>query len=244
MSDNWDFYQCLVDGAPASIFVDLGIAREAPRTTHGHLAYVRLQMRSPRLDGLSSAEEFQDLGALEDAMVPYLMKAANSIFVGRNTSNGNRDFYFFAADGEQFQKAAQDVFLRFPDYKMETGSRPDAAWSAYFNFLFPPERELQMIGNRRVCENLKKHGDALVDARNIDHRVYLPTEEAAKRFSHALGAENFSLINSERNEDGRWFVDFQRVDKQSEIDVIVSGLLEQCSELGGSYDGWGCTVIK
>jgi uncharacterized protein (TIGR01619 family) len=244
MSDDWDFYPRLVDGAPASIYVDLGIVRRAPIPSHGHMAYVRLRMKSPRPDGLSSAEDYDALIALEDSILPDLEGNANSIFVGRNTSNGYRDFYFYTPDGDQFLRMANGVFLRFPDYSFEAGSRPDESWSTYLNFLFPPEKEMQIIGNRRVCENLKRHGDALAEARQIDHRVYLPTQEAAKQFSVAIATKNFSLINSEVMDDGQWFVDFQRTDRPREIDAIVIDLLEQCHAHGGRYDGWGCSVVN
>jgi len=82
MSDKWDFYPLLVDDQPASIFVDLGIAAEAPIATHAHMAYVSVEMRHPRDDGLSSQEEFEDLCRLEDAIIPKIC-AGNAIYVGR-----------------------------------------------------------------------------------------------------------------------------------------------------------------
>jgi len=54
MSENWDFYGLQVDGQPASIFVDLGIVQSAPIPSHPAMGYLRLIMRQPREDGLSS----------------------------------------------------------------------------------------------------------------------------------------------------------------------------------------------
>jgi hypothetical protein len=61
MSNDWDFYSCRVDDKPASIFVDLGIRRDVPLSGRPYMAFVRLFMRAPRPDGLSSQEEFEDL---------------------------------------------------------------------------------------------------------------------------------------------------------------------------------------
>ena len=64
MSDDWDFYFCSVDNKPASIFVDLGIAKEAPMAEYSVMAYVRTHMQAPRDDGLSSQVEFETLKSL------------------------------------------------------------------------------------------------------------------------------------------------------------------------------------
>jgi hypothetical protein len=125
MSDDWDFYSLRVDNLPASIFVDLGIGKEAPIRTHGAMAYLRLPMLHPRRDGLSSEEEFDDLIAIEDQLVPKVAQEGTAIFVGRNTSGGNRDFYFYVADTERFEHAIQLAMQQFPSYEYETGTRED-----------------------------------------------------------------------------------------------------------------------
>src|SRR5690606_18463753 len=95
MSVDWDFYLCRVDGDPASIFVDLGLARDAPVNDRPHMAYVRVYMQSPRPDGLSSQEEFDALVRLENSLTSALSADNATIYVGRNTSGGCRDFYFY-----------------------------------------------------------------------------------------------------------------------------------------------------
>lgn len=57
MSNDWDFYSCRVDDKPASIFVDLGIGGDAPLSGQPYMTFVRLFMRAPRPDGLSSQAE-------------------------------------------------------------------------------------------------------------------------------------------------------------------------------------------
>ena len=41
MSDDWDFYFCRVDNQPASIYLDLGIAAQAPLTEFPCMAYAQ-----------------------------------------------------------------------------------------------------------------------------------------------------------------------------------------------------------
>lgn len=90
MSDNWDFYAARIDDQPASIFVDLGAESAAPIASLGHMAYVRLYMKHPRPDGLSSSDEYDTLVGVEDAMEASLV-GDDVVYVGRNTSNGCRD---------------------------------------------------------------------------------------------------------------------------------------------------------
>ena len=100
MSDDWDFYFCRVDNEPESIFVDLGIREEVPIAGLPHLAWLRLYMRMPRPDGLSSNAEYETLVAIEDSVSHAIETADVRLqYVGRNTSGGCRDFYLYAEDG-------------------------------------------------------------------------------------------------------------------------------------------------
>lgn len=99
MTNDWDFYALRVDGQPASIFVDLGVEPEAPMSSHPHMAYVRLYMNQPRPDGLSSRDEYDALIDIEKALESKLCNDQVG-YVGRNTSGGCRDFYFYASLGK------------------------------------------------------------------------------------------------------------------------------------------------
>ena len=145
MSDDWDFYSLRVDSQPASIFVDLGMSKEAPIRSHSTMGYLRVLMRLPREDGLSSREEFDDLIALEDRVTAKIIQDGTAVFVGRNTSSGNRDFYFYVADPTKFEKAAKAAMREFPAYKYETAARADQEWRTYFDFLYPSEIDFQRI---------------------------------------------------------------------------------------------------
>src|SRR6476661_3579576 len=101
MSDEWDFYFCNVDDKPASIFCDLGIRKEVPLSEVEELTWLRLQMRQPRPDGLSSQEEFERLCEIDDALQAAASDTTPPIhYVGRNTCGGCRDYYFYASNGQ------------------------------------------------------------------------------------------------------------------------------------------------
>lgn len=244
MSDDWDFFSLLVDGQPASIFVDLGIRKEAPIASHATMGYLRVPMRRPRGDGLSSQDEFDDLIALEDRVTGKIIQDGAAIYVGRNTSGGNRDFYFYVADPAKFENAAHGAMRKFPAYEYETGAREDRDWRTYFEFLHPSDVEMQRIMNRRVLQQLEQQGDNANYERKIDHLALLPNRRAQAAFADYVHAEGFAIESAPDgpNQEGQFSVEFSRVDQPARIDEIVEPLFLKVAQLGGVYDGWGCPV--
>lgn len=244
MSDDWDFFPLLVDDQPASIFVDLGIRENAPLKSHPTMAYLRVRMLRPREDGLSSQDEFDDLIGLEDKVTSSISHDGTNIYVGRNTSSGNRDFYFYTRDPASFEIVARASMCGFPAYQYETGARPDPDWKTYFEFLLPSERSMRMIWNRRVCEQLETSGDNLNHERRIDHLVLLPSLEAQLAFARGVSANGFSVdsLPNEPGNEGQFSVEFSRRDRPAQIDDVVLVLFDEVTSLGGIYDGWGCHV--
>src|SRR5215469_1539338 len=147
MGDEWGFYPCQVDGEPASIYLNMGIGRVAPLADFGTAARLRLRMNNPRPDGLSSHEEYDKLTAIEDALKEEIERNSATIYVGRNTSGGCRDFFFYTGDENAFHAAASAVIARFNNYRTETELWPDGEWRFYFDFLYPDDDQKQVIGN-------------------------------------------------------------------------------------------------
>lgn len=242
MREDWDFYPLLVDSEPASIYLDLGVAQAAPVRAQPHMAYVRVLMRQPRHDGLSSNEEFEALSALEDALIKSAVQNGITKYVGRNTSGGNRDFYFYTADPEAFADSINAAMIPGLGYQFEIGARLDPDWQTYFNFLYPSADDLQRILNRRVTDNLTGHGDTLSEPRPIDHLAYLPTTDAAACLRNYLGEQGF-IVDAPKIEGGSVALSFKRTDRPDGIDEVVIPIARRVQELGGEYDGWGCEVV-
>jgi uncharacterized protein (TIGR01619 family) len=243
MSDNWDFYPLLVDSEPASIYLDLGVAQSAPIKDLADMAYVRVIMRQPRPDGLSSQGEFDDLIAVEDSLSERFANDHDTIYVGRNTSSGNRDFYFYTSNPAAFHALASETMSNHPNYRYEVGGRPDPDWEVYFGFLHPSPDDLQRISNRRVIESLESHGDNLSEPRLIDHRAYLPNAAAAAELRAYVSGQGFS-VDEPTIDGGQVVLDFKRSDQPGKIDDVVVPVARRVQELGGEYDGWGCEVVE
>jgi uncharacterized protein (TIGR01619 family) len=248
MSDDWDFYACRVDNEPASIFFDLGIAVQAPLAEFPHMAYVRLRMRSPRSDGLSSQEEYETLIKIEDQLSRALNQPSASVYVGRNTSGGCRDFYFYTQTANDWDHRVETAMTNFVEYVFETGSRPDPDWTTYLTFLYPSGEAMRRIQNRRVCDNLQKKGDSLTHAREIDHWTYFPDARSRAAFIDQVSKSGFTVRELREHPDSRrrFGVQLYRVDLPSfeNIDAITLPLYQAATDAGGDYDGWETQVVN
>ncbi|OWQ45505.1 hypothetical protein CDL60_19925 [Roseateles noduli] len=247
MTDDWDFYSSRVDGKPASFYVDLGAEAFAPLEELPHMAYLRLRMREPRDDGLSSQTEFDQLIVIEDALTEALCDE-HTAFVGRNTSDGCRDFYFYVSAPDTWGARTESAMKSFGDYEFQTGTREDPEWSSYTGFLLPGPWDRERIQNRRVCEQLEENGDALTVPREIDHWAYFSDAASAAAFIDEIRPLGFQLKEAPRLDEERdaISVNVSRVDVPSmqAIDEVTHPLFEAAQRHGGEYDGWGCSVER
>jgi Family of unknown function (DUF695)/Regulator of ribonuclease activity B len=247
MSDNWDSYFCRVDDKPGSIFLDLDIAGDAPLVGYAHVAYVRLRMRNPRPDGLSSQDEFEILKQIEDRLNASLTAAGAAAYVGRTTSDGSRDYYFYLRVAGAWDARVALAMKPFPDYRYETATRADPQWETYFEFLYPSPEDMQRIQNRRVCESLRENGDTLTEEREIDQTAYFPNDAARAKFIARALDLGFKVRRERAPEEAGagYGVQVYSVDLPSfeNIDQITLPLHRVANEVGGSYDGWESEVV-
>jgi regulator of RNase E activity RraB len=246
MSKEWDFYPLQIEGLPASIFLDTGIAGSAPLKSHPVMGHLRVRMRQPREDGLSSQAEAQELFALEDAVTAAIAQDSATLFVGRCTGGGTRDFIFYTGDGAVFETSASTAMGAFPGYQFSTGARPDPAWRVYFDFLYPSPEAWEGIKNRRVLHELAKHGDKPEKPRQIDHMAYFGSEADSRAFIAQILERRFTVRRGHpvTRDDGRVAVEFARTDRPAEIHAITLELVELIRAHRGEYDGWGCPVER
>ena len=244
MTDHWDFYFCEVDHRVASIFVDLGIVEEVPMSDHSTLAWLRLHMREPREDGLSSHEEFEQLREIGQKVVERVCISRSSHHVGNVTSNGTRDFFFYVVDGPSAEVRIADGMKAFPEYMFESGHHQDAEWKGYLDFLYPTPRDAQFIQNHHLVEMLEARGDRLETPRVVDHRLSLPSAEAREKLKATLALEGYGA-SEESEEEGGYWVSLSRSDPVvfEHIHGASMEVYDLVQEAGGTYDGWGCEIL-
>lgn len=245
MEGNWDFYFCNVDENIASIYLDLSYQSVAPIATKSFIAYVRVRLQNPQADGLSSDEDFAALSALEDALAQSVGTSLGAEYVGRNTCNGCRDFYFYVSNDAEWSGAVKAAIAAF-DFQFQSGARADPDWDTYCNFLYPSDRDLRRMANRDTCDVFQSKGDQLNSEREIDHWIYFETEQAMRSFLARAKAKGFRVrLRGEPNDDqNRYWVQLFRVDllSRDNIDALCLELLDLANDVGGVYDGWEAPV--
>ncbi|MBK7877939.1 MAG: DUF695 domain-containing protein [Planctomycetes bacterium] len=246
MQENWDSYFLTVEDRPASMFVDLGARKAAPRPELPVMAYVRLHLNAPLASGLSSGGEFDTLVAIEDALETGLV-GPECAYVGRCTTNGCRDFVFYVARAEGWEERVGAVLAAYPAYRFDVSARPDSTWSVYADFLFPSDESLQSIHNRRLCDRIEEHGDALTEPREVDHWAYFDADAGIDAFVIEAAELGFALRERiEPTADSRRGVRLWRSDLPSHaaIDSIVLPLFRLARTHGGHYDGWETFIVR
>src|SRR4051812_43710928 len=97
--DDWDFYPCLVDERPASIFLNLRYERARPQSSINTLYWLRIHMSDVAEHGMGSSREADALYPLEDALTDSAADLG-LVFVGRLRNSGEWQVTFFGPAGQ------------------------------------------------------------------------------------------------------------------------------------------------
>jgi uncharacterized protein (TIGR01619 family) len=247
--EEWEFYFSNVNDKLGSLFVDLGLHKVAPIADKPNVVWVSIKMNKPREDGLSSQEESGLLGDIEDALVEEIVSKHKAIYVGRLTSAGDRDLYFYFGDTTLYDETISEVMVAYPKYQFDFGSKEDKEWNGYFDFLYPLPQQFQSIQNRRVIEQLEKGGDKLTKEREVFHWIYFKSDSDREKFLEKIKNDNFSIVSKDSGKSWEEFayqLRIKRIDKvdQNSVDEYVIYLWELANEIGGDYDGWETSIEK
>lgn len=241
MSDDWDVYFTHVDGKPASMLLDLDI--EAPIPGMSIMAYVTLDFLDPDENGMSKRDEYARLMEIEDALVPALTHET-CMFVGRCTTGGQRDFFFYMDNAKGVEDKVEAVMAKFDEYTWDMGLVEEPDWDTYLEFLYPDEQGMDTIWNNRVRRQLAENGDNMAVPREIDHWLFFPSAADREAFTAEIKTENFRVKTVDDDPEKPFGLLVQREDAPDDIDDVTWPLRELAGAHGGAYDGWGCSVVK
>lgn len=244
----WDFYLSNVDNKLSSLVVDFGLYKVAPLENKSNFVWISVKMNQAREDGLASTRENDILADMEKNMVDKFYSNYNSRFVGKLTSNGQRDMFFYVEDTTEYGNLLSEVMIAYPDYSFTYGSKSDENWSGYFDFLYPSPEQFQSIQNRRIINQLEKNGDKLIKPRKVDHWIYFKTKKDRSLFLNKIHYDGFNVItqNHDKKSGGLPYkLHISRIDKVdwTSVDEYVLYLWKLATACHGSYDGWETSVM-
>ena len=252
LPQNWDFFMCRIEGAPASIRTNLALIEVAPLEGLSQRLQFYIKMQNPRPDGLSSNEEYPILCDIEDA-IGDKAEAIGAVLAGVVKSEGFLELWFYTQNAEVLAKTCEDALQTFEGYQSGYNIAEDPEWEDYFGFLYPHEFSYQTMQNRKVLMQLEKNGDKMEVPREIDHFIYFKEAAQQQAFAKEAEAKGFKVrfnddeFVEDRKAEGKeypYMVEATREDSPLDIDDIVWDLLELASPFEGDYDGWGCANVQ
>ena len=252
LPQNWDFFMCRIEGAPASIRTNLALIEVAPLEGLTQRLQFCIKMQNPRPDGLSSNEEYPILCDIEDALGDKA-EAIGAILAGVVKSEGFLELWFYTQNAEALAKTCEDALQTFEGYQSGYNIAEDPEWEDYFDFLYPDEFSYQTMQNRKVLMQLEKNGDKMEVPREIDHFIYFKEAAQQQAFAKEAEAKGFKVrfnddeFVEDRKAEGKeypYMVEATREDSPLAIDDIVWDLLELASPFERNYDGWGCANVQ
>ena len=252
LPQNWDFFMCRIEGAPASIRTNLALIEVAPLEGLSQRLQFYIKMKNPRPDGLSSNEEYPILCDIEDA-IGEKAGATGAVLARVVKSEGFLELWFYTQNAEVLAKTCEEALQTFEGYQSGYNIAEDPEWEDYFGFLYPDEFSYQTMQNRKVLMQLEKNGDKMEVPREIDHFIYFKEAAQQQAFAKEAKAKGFKVrfnddeFVEERKAEGKeypYMVEATREDSPLDIDDIVWDLLELASPFEGNYDGWGCANVQ
>ena len=252
LPQNWDFFMCRIEGAPASIRTNLALIEVAPLEGLTQRLQFYIKMQNPRPDGLSSNEEYPILCDIEDA-IGEKAEATGAVLAGVVKSEGFLELWFYTQNAKTLAKTCEEALQTFEGYQSGYNIAEDPEWEDYFGFLYPDEFSYQTMQNRKVLMQLEKNGDKMEVPREIDHFFYFKEAAQQQAFAKEAEAKGFKVrfnddeFVEDRKAEGKeypYMVEATREDSPLAIDDIVWDLLELASPFEGNYDGWGCINVQ
>ena len=249
---NWVFFMCRIEGAPASIRTNLALIEVAPLEGLSQRLQFYIKMQNPRPDGLSSNEEYPILCDIEDA-IGEKAGATGAVLAGVVRSEGFLELWFYTQNAKTLAKTCEEALQTFEGYQSGYNIAEDPEWEDYFGFLYPDEFSYQTMQNRKVLMQLEKNGDKMEVPREIDHFFYFKEAAQQQAFAKEAEAKGFKVrfnddeFVEDRKAEGKeypYMVEATREDSPLAIDDIVWDLLELASPFEGNYDGWGCANVQ
>jgi Regulator of ribonuclease activity B/Family of unknown function (DUF695) len=235
--DDLAFYPCLVDNAPASIYVNLRF-ENTPPAGHDTRYTVAIAMRERGEHGIGTEAEGAALNLVEEALMARAY-ALGITYVGRLRTRGIWEITFYGPRGHlaPLRTLATE---RAGDRRVAAIMNPEPGWDYYRELLLPDAERRQWMDDRRVVQILREQGDRLATPRRVDHHLAFPTAAARDTFAVTARAAGFVVEDPGDALDVR----VHRVDpiELDHIHDVVMTLVDAATPLGGRYERWAAGI--
>nr|BAO65802.1 hypothetical protein [uncultured bacterium] len=243
MSDNWNTYFTVIDNKPASFMLDMDPWKDGSNEMFVYLYRLSVTLNEPNENGLTCNKEATVLFEIEDSIHDAL--DSHYMFVGRVTTDGRRDFYYYT-DNEDTSKLEHLAVINLENYNYHFSRIEEQNPRAfYYEFLFPKKSDLQRMLNRQIVNKLSELGDSLDQSRTVNHWIYFSSFESRHLFIEKIQVDGF-LIEEQETQDNRFKLRISRNDcvEFHSISDVTDYLVNVAQQFHGDYDGWETKVIN
>lgn len=246
----WEVYFCDINERPACVSVDLAFENLAPIPGRHTVFEVVVALQQPDEDGFPADEaEWEQLEAIEKALVEVFQGALQALFVGKLLHDGKRNFYFYSAQEALPEVLASNLMQDFPGYTYATNTQQDSDWGLYLDFLFPEAADMQSIKNSRVLRMMQEQGDEPHIPRPVAHLFYFVTPTGRAAFRKEAGQLGYTLERESLSESNSEMPYTLVVTKTASLDeetlhTRTLQLFNLAEAHNGVYEGWEAQVVR
>lgn len=144
---DWDFYELTLNDQRAFAYLDLAYYEIAPIQDKAYLHWLWLKLQFPNEEGLSTDQEYDQLIGFEDLLVQSMPN--HTEFVGRFTTDGTRQFYFYAPAPTPVVDWYEHCLGQYSSYRYQYDAKHDPGWHQYLHTLYPGPNGMEQIMRRR-----------------------------------------------------------------------------------------------
>ena len=123
--DKWIILKGERDGAPLFVTLNAALKRVNHLLLDTHVA-VTLTLASPTKDGLTTKEEAEVLGVMDDALAAAL--GDGGVYIGRETGRGKRVLHYHVLEGGPSASILARWRTQHPAYEIEVAVAADPLW--------------------------------------------------------------------------------------------------------------------
>lgn len=243
LSSDWENYVVSLKGRPVSINVDLGLKKIAPMRENPFAIIVRVKLNDPDASGMPQGDDLDQLLMMEDKLVEMLARQNGTVFAGRFTQRGLREFYFYAPDTLGYQKAINQTMTNFSSFQFLCIAKNDPDWENYSTVLYPSKMDMIRIDSRRRLSEMARQGALGIDSVEVFHYLVFPDVETRKKFLMLPQSSGFMLVSLPPQADvktGKYILVLKKNEKPTYkwIETNLIPMAEAALKSGGAYQGW------
>ncbi|OPH57152.1 hypothetical protein BC351_25105 [Paenibacillus ferrarius] len=249
MEEDWNLFERDRDREPILIFMNTALKPNAPYLGYGQLITIVFNMYSLwDLSGSNKQKAQQLFYSLEDKLISRMKDRGVSLYAGRISANHTMEMHFYAKDDWDGELELKRMLADFPSFRYYFRMQHDPDWLFYLKEMFPSPLEEQWMRNAKIVYALKRHGDKLEIAREVQHWLRFPDATPLIEVKRKVGQLGYQVIAAKLDTRGSTEMHVLHVSMKHALDVptvntVTRQLFLLAAESGGTYDGWGTQLV-